>query len=189
VKISAQRARDILHDAQEVCSAKLAAETVSRLAGEITHALHNDNPLVVCVMRGAMVFAGQLLPQLNFPLEVDTVDATRYANSTRGEEIAFRQMPVAEVRGRAVLLVDDILDAGVTLAALRDRLLALGAARVWIAVFALKAVTRSVAVSADFAGVTLPDRYVFGFGMDVYGYWRNLPAVYALNETSMEKDA
>jgi hypoxanthine phosphoribosyltransferase len=189
MSISPQRARDILHDAQQVCSATLVDETVSRLAGEIASALQHDDPLVLCVMRGALVFAGQLLPQLNFPLQVDTVDATRYANSTRGMGIDFRQMPAADVRGRTVLLVDDILDAGVTLAAIRDRLLALGALRVWIAVFAVKAVTRNVGVKVDFAGVTVPDRYVFGFGMDVYGYWRNLPAVYALNEETMEKGA
>lgn len=177
-----QRAREILHSADEICSAKLVAESVARLAQEIGNALREANPLIVCVMRGALVFAGQLLPQLEFPLEVDTLDATRYGDSTHGGAITFRCMPAADVRGRTVLLVDDILDQGVTLAALRDKLLALGASRVLIAVLAVKATPHQAPVTADFVGVTLPDRYVFGVGMDVHGYWRNLPAIYALKD-------
>ena len=155
---------------------------VTRVAQEINHALRDTNPLVLCVMRGALVFAGHLLPQLDFPLQVDTLDATRYGASTQGGALVFRHMPLASIAGRTVLLLDDILDHGVTLAAVRDKLLALGALRVWIAVFAVKATPRTLPVTADFLGVTLPDRYVFGFGMDVHGYWRNLPAIYALGE-------
>lgn len=88
--------------------------------------------------------------------------------------------PRADVTGRTVLLLDDILDEGITLAAIKERLLAQGAARVVTAVFADKAIGRNKPIEADFIGVTLPDRYVFGFGMDVKGAWRNLPAIYAL---------
>lgn len=152
------------------------------MAGEINRTLHDAHPLVLCVMRGALVFAGQLLPQLSFPLEVDALDVTRYAEATQGGELAVRYMPASPVRGRTILVIDDILDQGVTLAAIRERLLAAGACEVRIAVFAVKTCARRVEVHVDFMGVTVPDRYVFGFGMDVYGYWRNLPAVYALNE-------
>lgn len=182
--ISPQQARDILHSADEICSAPFVRATVARMAGEITQALKDANPLLLCVMRGALVFAGQLLPQLKFALEVDTIDATRYANQTQGGDLAFRQMPAAALAGRVVLVIDDILDRGVTLAAIRDKLAALGAARVMTAVFAVKDTRRHADVQLDFAGVTVPDRYVFGFGMDVHGYWRNLPAIYALNETT-----
>jgi hypoxanthine phosphoribosyltransferase len=144
--------------------------------------LRDAHPLLVCVMRGALVFAGQLLPQLDFPLEVDVVDATRYGDATQGGELVFRTMPATAVAGRTVLLVDDILDEGITLTLLRDRLLASGALRVLIAVFAVKQRPRSTPLTADYSGVMLPDRYVFGFGLDVHGYWRNLPAVYALND-------
>ena len=181
--ISPNEARVILHSADEICSAKLVTDTVARMADDINATLKNTNPLVLCAMRGSLVFAGQLLPRLNFPLEVDTLDVTRYANSTRGAGITFRHWPAAEVRGRTVLLLDDILDEGVTLTAIREKLLMEGATRVCIGVFAVKDVPRKTAVHVDFAGVTLPNRYVFGFGMDVYGYWRNLPAIYALKDS------
>jgi hypoxanthine phosphoribosyltransferase len=178
--VSSQEALEILRRAEVVCSADVVSAAVTRLAGEINQALREANPLVLCVMRGALVFAGQLLPQLDFPLAVDTLDVTRYGDRTQGGEVQFRQLPATDVAGRTVLVVDDILDQGVTLAAIRDWLLAHGAQRVLIAVFAVKQTARRVPVSADFCGLTVPDRYVFGFGMDVHGYWRNLPVVYAL---------
>lgn len=179
--LTPEQAREILRNALEVCPAKAVNAAVVRVATELNQALHDAHPLVLCVMRGALVFAGQLLPQLDFPLQVDTLDVTRYGDATHGGEVIFRAMPAAGMAGRTVLLLDDILDQGVTLAAIRERLLAQGALRVLIAVFAVKQTGRVTPVTADFFGVTLPNRYVFGFGMDVHGYWRNLPAVYALN--------
>lgn len=176
-----EQARELLRNARLVCSAAAIDAAVTRVAGELRLALQDANPLVLCVMRGALVFAGQLLPQLDFPLEVDVVDASRYGNTTSGSELVFRSMPAAAVAGRTVLLLDDILDEGVTLAALHARLTALGAQRVLTAVFALKQTGRARPLDADFVGVTVPDVYVFGYGMDVHGYWRNLPAVYAVN--------
>ena len=90
--------------------------------------------------------------------------------------------PWAPVKGRTVLVVDDILDAGTTLAAVRESLLRLGAAEVLLAVFADKANGLQKPISADFVGLTVPDRFVFGYGMDVRGAWRNLPAIHALKE-------
>jgi len=155
---------------------------LGRLSREITAALSGRRPLVLAVMRGGVVFAGQLLPMLPFPLDFDYVDATRYGDATRGGELQWRADVPASVRGRVVLVLDDILDEGLTLAAIRDRLLAAGAQQVLVAVFADKRLPRVKPLSADFAGVGVPDRYVFGFGMDVRGEWRNLPAVYALRE-------
>lgn len=172
----------MLGSARLLCNAEAVNAAVTRVAGELNRALREANPLVLCVMRGALVFAGQLLPQLEFPLQLDVLDATRYGDATRGGELQFRSMPAAAVSGRTVLLIDDILDEGVTLAALQARLTALGAQRVLTAVFAVKHTGRAKPCVADFWGVTVPDAYVFGFGMDVQGYWRNLPAVYALNE-------
>jgi hypoxanthine phosphoribosyltransferase len=81
-----------------------------------------------------------------------------------------------------VLVVDDILDEGNTLETIRDKLLAAGSQQVCIAVFADKETGRPKPVAADFVGIKLPNRYVFGFGMDVNGAWRNLPAIYALKD-------
>jgi hypoxanthine phosphoribosyltransferase len=133
-------------------------------------------------MRGSVVFAGQLLPQLRFPLEFDYLDVTRYGDATRGGEISWKVTPGTSVDGRVVLVLDDILDEGRTLASVREKLLESGAVKVYSAVFADKDIGRVKPASADFVGVRLPNRYVFGFGMDVSGAWRNLPEIYALKE-------
>jgi hypoxanthine phosphoribosyltransferase len=133
-------------------------------------------------MTGAVVFTGQLLPLLEFPLELDYVHLTRYGESTIGGKIEWKQFPESKIRGRTVLIVDDILDEGHTLAEIRRRVLAAGASGFYSAVFADKQLGKPKPIAADFVGVTLPDRYVFGYGMDVKGAWRNLPAVYAMKD-------
>jgi hypoxanthine phosphoribosyltransferase len=155
---------------------------VARQAEEITAKLATEFPVVLSVMGGAAVFTGQLLPRLAFPLEFGAIEVTRYNNDIQGREISWRLPPKDNVRGRTVLVVDDILDEGITLAAIRQTLLAMGAAHVYAAVFADKDLGREKPVRADFVGVTVPNRYVFGFGMDAYGLWRNLPAIHALKE-------
>lgn len=167
---------ELLHGATEV---ELALD---RLAARITDALADAFPVALCVMGGAVVFAGKLLPRLGFPLEFDYLHATRYREGTNGGEIEWAVLPRKDLHGRSVLLLDDILDEGHTLAAARLRLLELGAADVKIAVLADKATGREKPISADFVGFSLPDRYVFGMGMDAYGLWRNLPGIYAMKD-------
>ena len=183
MNVSPEEAWRLLETADEVCSADCVKAEVSRMALEITAALGTRHPLVLVLMRGGIVFAGQLLPQLRFPLHLDYLDLTRYGSGTQGGEIFWRVSPGTTVAGRAVLVVDDIVDEGHTLAAVRSKLLEAGAADVLIAVFSEKELGRAKPVKADFVGIRLPDRYVFGFGMDVHGEWRNLPAVYALKDS------
>lgn len=171
----------MLARSEQLLAPDAVRQAVARVADEITAVLCEERPLLLAVMRGGVVFAGQLLPLLRFPLDFDYVDATRYGEATRGGELNWRMDVPATVRDRTVLVVDDILDAGHTLAAIRHRLLEAGVRRVLIAVFADKQLSRPKPVVADFVGVKVPDRYVFGFGMDVRGLWRNLPAVYALS--------
>jgi hypoxanthine phosphoribosyltransferase len=175
--------RVILAEADLLVSAEESALAVRRVAGEINQALADSNPLVLAVMGGAVVFTGQLLPLLEFPLDFDYLHVSRYGDVTMGGELVWRVEPKSSVAGRIVLVVDDILDEGITLAEIKSRLLEQGAAAVLIAVFAEKDLERPGHVKpsqADYCGVTLPNRYVFGFGMDVKGAWRNLPAVYAV---------
>jgi hypoxanthine phosphoribosyltransferase len=178
--VNRDEARRVLEDADLLCPEGEVRAAVARVAAEITASLREEFPMVLSVMGGAVIFTGQLLPLLAFPLEFGAIEVTRYANTTRGRAIDWRLAPRDDVRGRTVLVIDDILDEGVTLAAVRDRLLEMGARRVLAAVFADKDLGRAKPVAADFVGVRVPDRYVFGFGMDAYGLWRNLPAVYAL---------
>jgi hypoxanthine phosphoribosyltransferase len=182
VTLTPRQAREILDTAEQVCSAAEVSKVVARMAGEISAVLAESFPLVLCVMRGSVMFAGKLLPMLRFPLEFDYLDVTRYGSSTRGGEISWKMTPSTAVAGRVVLVLDDILDEGRTLAAVREKLLAAGASRVYCAVFAEKDIGRAKPASADFVGMRVPNRYVFGFGMDVKGAWRHLPEIYALKE-------
>ena len=182
MSLTPEKARKVLETAELIVPASAVAQAVARVAREVSEKLAADFPLVLCVMRGGVIFAGQLLLQLRFPLEVDYVEVTRYGAATRGGEIEWKVTPGTTVAGRVVLVLDDILDEGRTLAAIRDRVNAAGAKAFYSAVFAEKDTARPKPVQADFVGLHLPDRYVFGFGMDVRGAWRNLPEIYALNE-------
>jgi hypoxanthine phosphoribosyltransferase len=131
-------------------------------------------------MGGAVVFAGQLLPKLDFPLEFDYLHVSRYGAKTSGGKLHWKVEPSDSVRDRAVLVIDDILDEGETMNAIRSRVLELGARSFHCAVFCEKTIKKPKPIQADFVGIHVPDRFVFGFGMDVAGAWRNLPAVYAM---------
>jgi len=174
------KARQVLADAELIVSAAAVQESMDQLAAAISARLAQANPLALTVMNGAVFFAGQLLPRLRFPLECDYLHATRYRNTTSGHAIQWLAMPRVPLAGRTVLVLDDILDEGVTLAAIKDRVLAEGAGECLIAVLAEKALGRAKPVEADFVGMQLPSRYVFGCGMDVNGAWRNLPEIYAV---------
>jgi hypoxanthine phosphoribosyltransferase len=180
--VNRRDAQRLLDEADLLCTAQEVDRAVSRMAGEISARLRDEFPVVLSVMGGAAVFTGRLLPLLAFPLEFGAIEVTRYNNDTQGREISWRLPPRDNVRDRTVLVVDDILDEGVTLAAIRAKLEEMGARKVYAAVFADKDIGRAKPAHADFVGVTVPNRYVFGFGMDAYGLWRNLPAIYALKD-------
>jgi hypoxanthine phosphoribosyltransferase len=176
-------ARRILNEAELLCGEQDVAAAVTRVAQEITAALADSNPLVLAVMGGAVVFSGQLLPKLRFPLDFDFIHVSRYGDKTSGGGITWRVEPHENVRERTVLVLDDILDEGATLAEVKRRILGAGAKAFYSAVFSDKEIGRDKPIAPDFVGIRLPNRYVFGFGMDVSGAWRNLPAVYALRES------
>lgn len=177
-----QQAKDFLASAELIHSADTVLDAVKRVAGEITEQLNESNPILLCVMSGGVPFAGHLMTLLQFPLDFDYLHVTRYGQDTAGGALSWRAAPWIPVKGRTVLVVDDILDEGVTLAAVRDRLLQQGAARVLMAVVADKENGKEKPIAADFVALKVPDRFVFGFGMDACGAWRNLPAIYAMKE-------
>ncbi|HHJ13094.1 MAG TPA: hypoxanthine-guanine phosphoribosyltransferase [Gammaproteobacteria bacterium] len=157
-------------------------QAYDRMAGEISAAIGSDNPVLVAVMSGGLVPAGELFTRLDFPVELDYLHATRYQGETRGsDELSWLARPRTPLAGRTVLVVDDILDEGVTLAEILASCRREGARRVLSAVLVEKRHARKPRnLKADFTGLMLPDRYLFGCGMDYHGYWRNLPAIYAL---------
>jgi hypoxanthine phosphoribosyltransferase len=166
----------------ELLHGRAELETViADLGRQIDAALDGERAVFLTVMNGALMFAGQLALAIRTDLEFDYVHATRYRGATSGSELCWLREPTAALAGRTVLLVDDILDEGHTLKAVRDDCFARGARRVLIASLCSKRHDRLVAgIASDFNGVELPDRYVFGYGMDYYEQGRNLPGIYAL---------
>ena len=177
-----EAARRFLRDSDLVIEAATVDAAIVRVGAEITAACAEDYPLLLTVMGGAVMFAGRLLPLLRFPLDIDYLHATRYGDATRGGGIEWKVPPPAGAKDRHVLVLDDILDAGHTLKAIRDRLLEAGAATVRCAVLVEKILPAAKPIAAEFVGLRIPDRFVFGCGMDAKGYWRNLPEIRAIKE-------
>ena len=169
-----------LENSDLVSSAEEVEAAIGKVAAEILEQFKDGYPLALIVMGGAVVFAGQLLPKLRMPLDLDYIHVTRYGAATSGGGIEWRVEPPRGVRGRAVLVLDDILDGGHTMSAIRDRVLELGAESFHCAVLVEKELKRQKPLSADFVGLRIPDRFVFGCGMDAKGYWRNLPEIRAI---------
>jgi hypoxanthine phosphoribosyltransferase len=180
------RARELLARAEELVSADTVQAAVRNVAEVLNQRFDTDEagafPLVLGVMGGAVVFTGHLLPQLTFPLEFDYIHVTRYGDLDRGGEVVWKVIPRQNVAGRTIIVVDDILDEGETLAHVKQRLLDMGAADVVLAVFADKDLGRQKPVQADIVGLTIPNKFVVGFGMDAHGYWRNLPGLWVIKE-------
>lgn len=158
-------------------------EKISAMAARIDADYAGDRPLFLTVMNGGMFFAAQLALAMRTELEFDYLHATRYRGRNQGGELVWKHRPATSLYGRRVLVVDDILDEGHTLEEVGRWCLEQGATDVRIATLAVKRHDRCVeGVRADYAGVEVPDRYVFGFGMDYHEQGRNLPAIYALKE-------
>jgi len=155
---------------------------IDRMAQDITARLSNADPLILAVMNGGLIPAGLLLPRLDFPLELSWLHATRYGLSCEGGEIEWQAHPNVNVQGRTVLIIDDILDVGHTLLAIIDHLREQGASEVFTAVLVDKQHDRKArpGFKADFTGLEVPDRFLFGSGMDYRGYWRNAVGIHAV---------
>ena len=165
---------DCLHSQQQVEAA------IGKMGKDITTALEKKNPLLLCVLTGAIVPTGQLLTHLDFPLELDYIHATRYSGETSGGKLHWIAEPRISLSNRVVLVVDDILDEGHTLAEILEYCHAQGASEVYSAALVEKLHDRKQDVQADFIGLEVEDRYVFGYGMDYKGYLRNAPGIYAV---------
>ncbi|MFZ4857031.1 MAG: hypoxanthine-guanine phosphoribosyltransferase [Desulfuromonadaceae bacterium] len=177
-----EEAKTVLAAADLLVTQSAVEAAITRIAEEITGQLQESDPIILCVMNGGLIFTGQLLTRLVFPLEVDYVHATRYGHETNGANLHWTVKPQLDLKGRTVLLLDDILDEGVTLAAIAAYCRQQGAADVFMAVLIEKLHLRKVTpgMRADFTGIEVGDRFLFGYGLDYKGYWRNAPGIYAV---------
>ena len=150
------------------------------MAAQITARISNDNPIVLCVMTGGIIVTSELLKRFSFPLEVDYLHATRYGDDTVGDTLRWLVEPRKSLEGRTVLIVDDILDVGKTLHEIVNYCTELDANNVYSAVLADKLHDRKDGLlKADFTALEVPDRYVYGYGMDYKQYLRNTAGIYA----------
>ncbi len=179
-----QDAKKLLADSEVLFTVEEVNAATSRVAKEMSRDYADQNPLILSVMGGAVVFTGQLLPQLDFPLDFDIVQVSRYGDKTVGTQLHWRVAPRDNIVGRNVIILDDILDEGITLAAIVDLVKRNGAKTVACAVFCVKdygeEINNKKPLKAEYVGISVPNRFVFGYGMDVSGAWRNLPAIYAV---------
>lgn len=180
MKIMADEAQTVLRKSELLHDAQAVEAALSRMAEAVAGELGERRPVVLCVMVGGLIPAGRLLPKLQFPLEVDYCHATRYRGATAGGDLMWLAKPQIDLAGRDVLIVDDILDEGHTLAQIIEHCRRQGARAVHTAVLVNKRHDRRFdGLNADFVGLEVDDRYVFGAGMDYRGWFRNLPCIYA----------
>ena len=186
------RARELIKNAELLFDQDTVQASITRMADVLNTRFNAEDskefPLVLGVMGGAVVFTGNLLPQLSFPLEFDYIHVSRYGDDDKGGEVVWKVIPRSNVAGRTVIVLDDILDEGETLAHVKQRLLDMGASEVILAVFADKAIGKKKPVQADLVGRVIPTRFVVGFGMDAYGYWRNLPGLWAIKPEDLKQE-
>ncbi len=178
-----QEIQTIFDEAEQLYSLAEIDQALDAMAIQLHQQYADRNPVMLCVMNGSVMTTGHLLPKLSFPLELDYIHATRYGEKTVGGELNWQAKPSIDLTGRDVILVEDIFDLGVTLQALRAFCIDAGAKTVSCAVLTDKLHDNKTGQPPEFIGLTLPDRYVFGFGMDYKGYWRNAPGIYAVAGT------
>ena len=175
--------KQVRRNAIELHSQAEVEAALDAMAQAITAELADTNPLLLCVINGGIPVAGQLLTRLQFPLTLDSIHASRYRNATAGgDEIHWLFKPTTPLQGRTVLIIDDILDEGITLHAIIEWCRQQQAKAVYSAVLADKDLGIEKPIKADFVGLTVANHYLFGYGMDYKGYLRNAAGIYACKE-------
>lgn len=177
--------RRVLNEADCLYSREVVEEAIDRLATATAVLIGDTNPLVLGVMNGAVVLLGGLLTRWSFPLHVDYLHATRYRGATTGgDHLHWLALPRTPLRDRTVVIVDDVLDGGITLSAICDYCREQGARDVISIVLVNKAnPDRDPAITVDHAALDAPNRYLFGYGMDYHDYLRNAPGIFAVRGT------
>lgn len=168
-----------LSQSELVFSAAEVHAAIDRMADHLHARLADQSVVLLCVMRGGLYLAGQLMGRLRLPAQLDYLQANRY-QGTAGHDIVWRKQPELDLAGQTVVVLDDILDEGLTLAAVVQYCQQAGAQQVLTAVLTEKNNGLQKPLQADVVGLEVPNRYVFGCGMDVHGWWRNLPEIRAL---------
>ncbi len=179
----------ILTEAECIYSFDEINEALDRVASEITEELKETKPLILSVMTGGLIMTGHLVTRLHFPLEIDYIHATRYRGATRGGDLHWLVEPRIDLKNRTILIIDDIMDGGLTLSAIADYCEQAKASAIYSAVMVNKQRIREpgVTLEPNFVGVTTPDKFLFGFGLDYHEYLRNVPGIYVVPDRFLDK--
>jgi hypoxanthine phosphoribosyltransferase len=177
-----QELQQVLQRAELVFDTATVENAIDGLAQRLCERLGEAAPLVLCVMQGGLMFTARMMSRLPLDTEFDYIHATRYRDSTRGDALEWLAYPRKELKNRTVLILDDILDEGHTLAAIEQYCREQGAHEVISAVLLQKKHERLGAdTSCEYVALEVDDRYVFGWGMDYKGKLRHLDKIYALS--------
>jgi hypoxanthine phosphoribosyltransferase len=182
--IPTRNMQHVLDSAECLHDFKAIEKALDQMAIDITEKLQGTNPIIMCVMIGALIPTGHLVTRLNFPLQIDYVHATRYRGATRGGDLHWLVEPRNDLTDRTILIVDDIMDGGLTLSAIIDYCKQAGAKDVYTAVMVNKVREREPGVTfePDFSGLKTENKFLVGFGLDYDEYIRNAPGIYAVAE-------
>ncbi|MDH5378061.1 MAG: hypoxanthine-guanine phosphoribosyltransferase [Gammaproteobacteria bacterium] len=181
--ITAEKAQQVLSRSECIYDDATVQSALDGMADKLRVLLESSNPIVMCLMTGGLIATSELMLRLEFPLELDYIHATRYGNQTAGNELEWKTSPHKEIKGREILIIDDILDEGYTLKEIIQYCRAEGAKKVYTAVLVEKEHDRRAeGIEADVVGLKVPDRYVFGYGMDYKGFLRNVAGIHAAHK-------
>lgn len=177
-------AKSLVEKSECLFDQKTIEAAIHRIADAMNERFADEAPLLLCVMNGAVIFMGQLVTLLNFPLQIDYVHVTRYQGEIEGRELHWVAEPRIELKDRVVVIIEDILDAGLTLASVKDFCEKQGAKEVHCAVLIDKDSPRSKGgvETCEFTGLKVGNRFLFGYGLDYKGFLRNIPGIYAVKQ-------
>ena len=171
--------RNLYHDLDSILYTKdQLQEAVVELGKRITEDYAGKAPVMVCILKGASIFFCDLIRQIDLPLETDFMVVSSYGASTKtsGEVKLVKDLD-RSVQGRDIILVEDIVDSGMTLSFLKKTLLGRGAASLRIATLLDKPARRRVELTTDYSCFEIPDAFVVGYGLDYDEVYRNLPDI------------
>ncbi|MBL4621692.1 MAG: hypoxanthine-guanine phosphoribosyltransferase [Immundisolibacteraceae bacterium] len=178
--VTLEEITQIRHQADLLVKKSEIEQAITELASAITRDYSQRNPLLLLALKGGCHLGVKLMEQLDFPLQIDVLQMTRYRDGLSGGSLQILAEPATPLVDRSVLIVDDILDQGITLQGMMDYCNDQQPTSVGSVVLVDKQCNRPIEISADYVGLQAPDRYLFGCGMDYKGYWRNLPELYAV---------
>ncbi|MEM9243269.1 MAG: hypoxanthine-guanine phosphoribosyltransferase [Pseudomonadota bacterium] len=172
----------ILQRAELLYSKEDINNALDKIAEQITAKVKGKNPIFLCVMNGGLVVGGQLMPRLNFPLRIDCIQTSRYGIATEGGDFQWLNKPCFDLKRQCVVIIEDIIDTGITLTLIKDYCFKVGASEVYVTALVDKHERRAPngLAQLDFYTLPVPDKYVIGCGLDYQHYFRNLPAIYAM---------